>query len=242
MKVLKRIAALFMTVIVAVGAFGVVSVSAGADSIYDTAKTITSGKQYEATGIGCGECADYKFTSTKSGTLSLNITAGLDKINIYVYDKDGNTVPFDEYTMISGTGDCSNGCFNLKWNQATEKIKINATYQIGKGTYYIRVQHNYRDFGTGSRGNRKISLTAKFPSTTVTKAKISYLTLTVNKGNTVQLGALVSPSGSKVNWTSSKSSVASVSSKGKVTAKAKGTAFITAKCGSSTQRIQIIVR
>lgn len=142
--------------------------------------------------------------------------------------------------MVSGTGDFSNGRFNLNWNQATEKIKINVTYQIGKGTYYIRVQHN--DWGSGSSGNRKISLTAKFPTVTATKAKITCLTLTVNKGSTVQLGALVSPSGESVKWTSSKTSVATVSSSGKVTAKAKGSATITAKCGTSTQKIKIIVK
>ena len=56
------------------------------------------------------------------------------------------------------------------------------------------------------------------------------------------LGALVSPSGEAVMWTSSKTSVATVSSSGKVTAKAKGSATITAKCGTSTQKIKIIVK
>lgn len=44
-----------------------------------------------------------------------------------------------------------------------------------------------------------------------------------------------------ITWSSSKSSVATVSSAGKVTAKKAGTTVITAKSGSGTAKIQIKV-
>lgn len=238
MSIIRKIAALFVAAVVSVGALGAVSVSAGAESIYDTAKEIKSGKEYVATGITENHSADYKFTATKSGTLKINLTAGFNYAYIYVYDKDGNQLSYNDYELISGSVCSSLDGLELEWNPATEKIKANISYEINKGTYYIRIQNS----SYFADGDRKINMTATYPSATATKAKITCLTLTVNKGSTVQLGALVSPSGESVKWTSSKTSVATVSSSGKVTAKAKGSATITAKCGTSTQKIKIIVK
>ena len=140
--------------------------------------------------------------------------------------------------MISGNMYSTNDQrLRVTWNKATEKIKLKASYPVTKGTYYIRVQ---RDDWYSKGGDCKISLTATFPSTAVKKAKISYLTLKVAEGDSVQLGAALTGSGS-VSWSSSNSSVASVTAKGKVTAVNTGSAIITAKCGSSKQRIKIIV-
>lgn len=183
-------------------------------------------------------CIDYKVNITKKGTLSLNFTAGVNYAHLYVYDSDGNTISYSDYEIISGTANPNSEYFSFTYNEATEKIKAKVSYTVTKGTYYIRLK-NGNDFV--HCGNGKVSLTATYPSASVTKAKISYLTLTVKKGDTINLGAALSGSGS-VSWSSSKSSVASVSSSGKVTAKAKGSAIITAKCGSSKQKIKIIVK
>ena len=58
-------------------------------------------------------------------------------------------------------------------------------------------------------------------------------------GGTMQLSTDAGSTG--ITWSSSKSSVAAVSSAGKVTAKKAGTTVITAKSGSSTAKIQIKV-
>ncbi|MGN0699859.1 MAG: Ig-like domain-containing protein, partial [Oscillospiraceae bacterium] len=116
-----------------------------------------------------------------------------------------------------------------------EKFKGVISYPVSKGDYYIRfMRHGY------CNGNGKLSFTATFPSTTTT-AKISYLTLELSKGSSIKLGTVVTPAGSAVTWKSSKPSVATVSGTGKVTAKAKGTTYITAQSGTSFQRIKIIV-
>ena len=91
-----------------------------------------------------------------------------------------------------------------------------------------------------ANGSATISATAKDNSDVVkqVKVKVSTKTVKVNKtsltittGKTGQLTATVSPSDSTdktVKWTTSNKKIATVSSKGKVTAKAKGTATITA--------------
>lgn len=236
MKLAKRILAAFLVAVMAVSAF---VVCASAESIYDTAKEIKSGVTKTVTGINkYGGCIDYKVNVTKKGTLSLDFTVGAKCAKLYVYDSDGNTISCSDYEMISGKISPYSECLYLEYNQATEKIKAKVSYPVTKGTYYIRLR-NANDYYHG--GDGKVSLTATYPSASVKEAKISYLTLTVNKGNTVNLGAVLSGSGS-VSWSSSKSSVASVTCSGKVTAKAKGSAIITAKCGSSNQKIKIIVK
>lgn len=242
MKIMKKVVA---AVAAAVMAATAIVVTASADSIYDTAKEIKSGVEVTATGIGFNECADYKIKVTKSGTLSLNLTIGMDYANVHVLDSDGNGVKYNDFQAVTGTADWNdlkytNGnYFHCYWNSSTEKIKLKANYEVEKGTYFIRIQHD--SWGWGNKGDRKVNLTATFPSATASKAKISYLTLKVSKGDIAELGAVISGSGS-VEWTSSKTSVATVNSNGKVTAKAKGSAIITAKCGSSKQKIKIIVK
>ena len=91
----------------------------------------------------------------------------------------------------------------------------------------------------GDAGNSNVTIRADYPKAS-TSAKINYLTINLKKGDTLSLGASVSGSGT-VKWSSSKPTVAAVSSSGKVTAKKAGSAIITAKCGSSSQKIKIVV-
>ncbi len=70
-------------------------------------------------------------------------------------------------------------------------------------------------------------------------ASISKRSVTLTKGYATTLR--VSGTSSKVTWTTSKKSVATVSSKGKVTAKGVGTATITAKVGSSKLTCKVTV-
>lgn len=70
------------------------------------------------------------------------------------------------------------------------------------------------------------------------KSSTGCWTVTVKEGSSVQLGI---DTNSKVKYTSSDTSVATVSSSGKVTAKSKGSAVITAVYGKNTVIIKIIV-
>ena len=65
-------------------------------------------------------------------------------------------------------------------------------------------------------------------------------TVTLNKGDTLQLTATVTPN-KKVTWKSSSKKIATVSKTGLVTAKKTGTATITAKAGKKTAKVKIKV-
>lgn len=72
-----------------------------------------------------------------------------------------------------------------------------------------------------------------------TKVGLNVTKSTLIKGQTLQLK--VTGTSKKVRWTTSKKSVVAVNSKGKVTAKGKGTAVITAKVGVKQYKCRITV-
>ena len=72
--------------------------------------------------------------------------------------------------------------------------------------------------------------------------KIERFIISLGKGSSLRLGTVVSSyNGEKIQWSSSNSSVASVTSSGKITAKKAGSAVITAKVADSTAKILIKV-
>lgn len=208
--------------------------------IADTAKSITSGQTVSTTLYNDDDQADYKINVTRAGTLKISLTTEMSACYIYIYDQYGNKVKVSSDAISSGRYETGfqNGKdrYDARWNSVTEKYIGSINYGVNKGTYYIRFERALDD------GNGNLKFTATYPTTSTPQTKISYLSLTLSKGATLQLGAVVSPSGSKVTWKSSKPSVATVSSNGKITAKAKGTTIITAKCGTSTQKIRIVVK
>lgn len=248
MRIAKRLLTLFMVIVMAMTAF---SVTVSAASIEETAMSISSGKKYSTTLNAYGVEKDFKISVTKSGYLELNIVSKLERVDVTVYDSNGNKQTCIKETIQSGKVDNNTnyswdtGNVYCLWNNAVEKFSGILKYEVKKGNYYIRFERIY-----GGTEN-DISLTATFPSSSASSSssssststgKVSYITLTMSKGWSLQLGAVVSPSGKKVTWKSSKKSVVSVSSNGLITAKKKGTAIITAKCGSSTKKIKIIVK
>lgn len=235
---MKKITKILSVLMVAVMALTALNITVFADSIEDTATKISSGKEYSTTLHNRGDEADYKISVSKSGTLKIKFTAKIDQMCIYIFDSNGNTLEYDDISFSSGklTSDY-NECIETYWNYTMEKCVGTVTYKVKKGTYYIRFERDWRN------GSGKLNFTATFPSSSSSKtAKISYLSIEIPKDTTMQLGAVLSAkSDTKVTWSSSKSSVVSVNSKGKITAKKKGTAVITAKLGSSKMKIKIKV-
>ena len=77
-------------------------------------------------------------------------------------------------------------------------------------------------------------------ASTATKVKINKTKVTITEGKTVQLK--VTGTKKKVKWSTSKKSVATVTTKGKVTGKKAGTATITAKVGKKTLKCKVTVK
>ena len=236
MKKITKILSALMAAVMALTALGI---TAFAESIEDTAKSIKSG---EKVSTYVSDEKDYKISVKKSGSLILKFASKIPEIRIYVYDSDGSSIIYDDCTVTSGHAEWStnNEYTWADWNSTVEKSVGTITYTVKKGTYYIRFG---RSIYSSDSGSCKLNFTATFHSSSSTKtAKISYLSIEIPKGTTMQLGAVLSAkSDTKVTWSSSKSSVVSVNSKGKITAKKKGTAVITAKLGSSKMKIKIKV-
>lgn len=96
-------------------------------------------------------------------------------------------------------------------------------------TYYIKINRG------GINGSGKFEASFKYPAGETEPSAL--MTMTVKAGNTVKLGA----NGDNASWSTSKKSVATVSKSGLVTAVKKGKAVITLKCGSKSQKIEIVV-
>ena len=137
----------------------------------------------------------------------------------------------------------------LKWTTSNAKVAtVNQSGKItakGKGTATIKVMAT-----DGSNKYATIKVTVKQPVTTVKINKKS-ANLKVKgkaKQKTVTLKATVNPKNANVKsvkWTTSKSKIATVAQNGKVTAKKKGTCFITAtaKDGSKkSAKCKIVVK
>lgn len=237
----KKILGILLSLAMAVTAFAAFTVNASAESIEDKAKNVISGKTYSTTleykYIYGTDPVNYKIEATSSGLLEINFVSRSSIMYLEVYDNNGSKVNEESYS--ASTGEIKNGC---KWNTKMEKCVGKITYKLKKGTYYACF---WRPSDLSAKyGNGKLSVKFSFPSSSdSSNVKINNLTLTMKVGDKIQLGTALSASTEdNVAWKSSKTSVAKVSATGLVTAKAAGTATITATIGDSSQKIDIIVK
>ncbi len=199
-----------------------------ADSIFDTAKNIDSGKKVTKT-LDQGESMDYKITPTEKGTATVKLTAKTNCCEFYVYDPDGNEVKF---TCDATLGNFNKYNKNLYWDKTSEVFKGTLSFDVkANKTFYIKI----KQYSYAVSGDWEFTASFKYPSEE--QEPTALMTLNLKKGDTVQLGA----NGDKASWKTSQKSVATVSESGLVTAVKKGKAVITLKCGSKTQTIEIIV-
>lgn len=198
-------------------------------------KNASSGKTYTSDMSVKGDEQVYRFNVAKSGTMKIRLATDYnignnDEILATLYrESDDNDVEISKMNVISGDFYENNDTYASIGCKTTAEL----SYKVTKGTYYLRLFKNRTNTGT-------ISMTATYPQGSSNAGKISCLSLNLKKGGTLQLGAVMAVNGD-VTWTSSKASVASVSSTGKITAKGTGTAVITAKSGKNSVKIQIRV-
>lgn len=172
----------------------------------DTAYPIPLGKTINGQ-ISLNDDTDfYKVTMKSSGKIGLTINGKMGKLYVAIYD--------DKFTKLSDK--------NLYRNDAIKQIseKINGI-SVKKGNYYIIIKRVTYSKESGTY-NLKVS-------NQVSKITLNRSSVTLKKGQSIQLKAKISPTDAvnkKVKWISSKSYVASVSQSGKVTAKGKGVTYI----------------
>ncbi len=238
MKALKKITAILVTAVTAV-IMCIVSVSA--DSIFDTAKKITSGKKYKITLENEDDVSDYKVEVSQKGTLKINFTSNMDFLNIFVMDSDGASIELSDKDVKSGS--YYNDNYGFKWNSEIEVCNASAEYSVKKGTYYIR----FKRCAIGkAKGSGDLKFSVSYPGGSIKEDSDSSakdcITVYLDKGDTLQLGALFGgKDNSSAKWSSSNEKVAKVSSKGVVKAVSAGSTVITAKSGNKTVSIVVIV-
>ena len=146
---------------------------------------------------------------------------------IYLYDANGKQV-------ASG----SNGHLSTWWGYVYFKINEECHYVLTPGTTYkykFYVVLNGKTYWS-DEGSFKTTGTAP----TNYAVSLDRGNLAMKTGESSTLAATVSPTGTSVAWSSSNTSVASVSN-GKVTAVGAGTATITAKVGDKTATCTVSV-
>lgn len=113
-------------------------------------------------------------------------------------------------------------------------------YEIDEGDWYDEGKYSVYVTGNADKGyTGTVTLSYKIALTTIDLNKYS---ATMYRKGTLQLKATVNEPDGKTIWKSSNTKVATVSSSGKVTAKAKGTAKIRAINGNAWEEAKITVK
>lgn len=184
----------------------------GTNNDYFTANPVALSKTYKGQ-IAFNDNSDYyRFTVSGKKTITLKSVSYNEYLRYRIIDSSYNNVwqpRYNDYTTNSG-------------------IKsYNASIELTSGTYYLLITNDSSSMnGRSNYGNYNFSLLdASIPSA----IQLSKTTASLIKGAKLNLTATITPSSANktVTWTSSAPSVASVSS-GTVTAKAPGSAVITA--------------
>ena len=201
-------------------------------------KDVSSGKNYTYT-VRCINSSATKFTSG--------------------YDSKGKSVKYISAPKIT-KAESVDGGVKISWNKVNGAEKYRVYYKSRKGwtrmvdttstsyidskvssgktyTYTVRcINSSANKFTSGYDAKGVTVTTSVKPS-----VKLDKTSLTLTKGKTYTLKTTVTGTNKTVSWSSSNSSVASVDKNGKVTAKAKGTATITAKVDGVSASCKVTV-
>jgi uncharacterized protein YjdB len=196
--------------------------------MFDVAKEVKFGTTYKTVLTKDYMDNTFKFTVSSDTTITINYESDIGSSNYYLYDSNGKEMSSKNRKESSGN------IWNtsVDWNYKTELAKGSFDYSLMKGTYYLQFKKS-----SGGGNIMKFKITDPNASS-VTALSLS---ITIDEGDTLDLGGIATPSNAKVTWKSSDSEVATVSSTGEVTAVSAGKAKITATAGSKTASITIIV-
>lgn len=229
----KKITAVLLSLVMAVTTLTALSVTASAASEREEkAVAIILNKKVS---VPTNKSTNYyKFTIKEETDVWLEYTAYTSGLDFEIYNSKNQR-------YVYNSKDISLGTYNLsyvikgKWDEEKEKAQGRLRYTLDPGEYYLEV-YRADDSGTG-----KISFTLNAPVDE--SPEIDYISMTVEEGTKITLGAVLTTNSKKsVKWSSSNKTVASITSKGVLTAKAEGTTTITGKVGDSTVKIKVKVK
>ena len=203
-----------------------------------TDKAVSSGKNYTYT-VRCINSSANKFTSGYNGKgksikyvaapkiskaeatynsvkISWDKVNGAEKYRVYYKSRKGWT------RMVDTTST----------SYIDSKVSSGKTY-----TYTVRCINSSANKFTSGYDSKGVTVTTSVKPS----VKLDKTSLTLTKGKTYTLKTTVTGTNKAVSWSSSNSSVASVDKNGKVTAKTKGTATITAKVDGISASCKVTV-
>ena len=220
-------------------------------------KVATVSSSGVVTGVAKGTATITATSGGKSKTCKVNVFSTDGKVYKTLVSTQNGTVYEDNYKThkftlnaysrikISFT-DNSYGDYIIKIKDSNGKVVYSVSDRVAyddqskttpilpKGTYAFSITagDRYSSLVDDFRYEYKISYMT-VADVTLKKVKLSSTSVTLAKGKTTTLTATPDPSyvTKKTTWSSSNTKVATVSSSGKITAKALGTATITAKIG-----------
>ena len=203
-----------------------------------TDSKVSSGKTYTYT-VRCINSSATKFTSG--------------------YDSKGKSVKYISAPKIT-KAESVNGGVKISWNKSNGAEKYRVYYKGSKGwtrladttstsytdskvssgktyTYTVRCINSSATKFTSGYDSKGVTVTTPVKPS----VKLDKTSLTLTKGKTYTLKTTITGTNKTVSWSSSNSSVASVDKNGRVTAKTKGTATITAKVDGVSASCKVTV-
>ena len=203
-----------------------------------TDKAVSSGKNYTYT-VRCISADAKRFTSG--------------------YNGKGKSIKYVAAPKISKT-EATYNSVKISWNKSNGAEKYRVYYKSRKGwtrmvdttstsyidkdvssgktyTYTVRCINSSANKFTSGYDAKGVTVTTPVKPS----VKLDKTSLTLTKGKTYTLKTTVTGTNKTVSWSSSNASVASVDKNGKVTAKTKGTATITAKVDGVSASCKVTV-
>ena len=202
---------------------------------------------------------DSKVSSGKTYTYTVRCISADAKRFTSGYNGKGKSIKYVAAPKISKT-EATYNSVKISWGKVNGAEKYRVYYKSRKGwtrmvdttstsyidkdvssgktyTYTVRCINSSANRFTSGYDSKGVTVTTSVKPS----VKLDKTNLTLTKGKTYMLKTTVTGTNKAVTWSSSNSSVASVDKNGKVTAKAKGTATITAKVDGVSASCKVTV-
>lgn len=198
---------------------------------------VKSGAQYSTQLYDYDDTVTFRANVGGSGTLKISFAAKMDIVDVIVVDASKRIISPKSIEVKKGTDLSSYYSYVVGRRNSTEKMFASVSkYNVKKGTYYIHVRYGGAA-GLDHYGTGKMSLIATYPTKgSASDGSIRYMAVKLDRNSSMTLGlALDEYLDTTVTWSSSNKNVATVSSSGRVIAKKKGQAVITATLANGSK-------
>ena len=241
---MKRTLKMTIAILTALSVILCMSITASAASMADIAKDISVGEDVECSFLGISSSANYFKIDCGKGDFTVNYKADQRLTAVSLYDANGNEIAYKK--ADAAVGKVRNLSFEritvtkktyVYWAPKLKSAEGKITYDIEKsGTYYIQIG----GLGSSYSGSFTFSIDAAAGSTAETLSIEPVITMEV--GDSIGLGAVLTPNNAeKFTYSYKNNGVISITSNGKVTAKAAGKSYVIIKSGSLKLKVYITV-